>query len=127
MTPPRAIGTPAAAAISWQNAFELSDPRRRAGPEHRDAGLGQRVGDPRSQRRLGADHDQLQIDGARQVDDGRGPWVERSTAAGRAARAPIASDPGATTRFVHARLRGRFQASACSRPPPPTTRIRVGW
>ena len=39
---------------------------------------------------------------------------------------PIASLPGATTTSLTPGSAASFQASACSRPPPPTMRMRVG-
>ena len=45
---------------------------------------------------------------------------------GRAARCAIPALPGATSTSFTPGSPASFQASACSRPPPPTTRMRVG-
>ena len=74
--PPRAIGTPAASAISRQNA--LLDSIRAAAREGPNTGIpavGDGIGDPGGQRRLGPDHDQL--DRVRPRRDDHGPRVER--------------------------------------------------
>ena len=104
--PPRAIRTPAAAATSWQNALLLSIRAAAAvGPEDRDAGRGQRVGDAGRQRRLGPDDHELDGLAPGERDDRVG--VERIDVARSAPAAPraIASLPGRDDDLVDAGLR----------------------
>ena len=107
--PARAIGTPAAAATSWQNAL-LHSIRAAAArrPEDRDPGLDQRIGDPGGQRRLGADDDQLDGLAPRERDDRR--RIERIDAR-HASDTRLASDritPRRHDDLVDARLAGQL-------------------
>ena len=99
---------------------------RGGGPERHDAGRPQRVGQAVGQRLLRADDRELDRVRAGDVHDrgvvgGRAPSTQRTRGS-----SPIASLPGATTTRLTPGSPDSFQASACSRPPPPTTRIRVG-
>ena len=100
--------------------------RRRA--ERRDAGRLERVGDAGRERRLRPDDDELDRSAA-----GRASTIggrRRARRPRRAIRTRGSSrdpaDPGATTISLTPGSAPSFQARACSRPPPPTTRIRVG-
>ena len=119
-TPIGPSATPAAAATSWQNAFDVSI--RAAAAD------GPKTGIPRPRarrrRRLRA-APRARPRRARRLARGR-PRRSRPGRAGRrrrprtrASRA-IASDPGATTTSFTPGSAASFQASACSRPPPPT-------
>ncbi len=59
---PAAVGAPQAAQISLVKAFDASSrAASRPGPERRDAAGAQDVGDALGQRRLGADHDEVDV------------------------------------------------------------------
>ena len=103
------------------------DPRGRlARPEDRDARRAERIGHAGRERRLGPDDHELDRLATGERHD-RGS-VERIDAAtqrtrGSSAMAPL---PGATMTSLTPGSALSFQASACSRPPPPTMRMRVG-
>ena len=115
-----AVGTPAPAITSLAKALEPSSraaPRR--GPEATHARAGQRVGEARDQRRLGADHHEVDRSVARrghQAVDVLGADLEHARVAGDADVPRRAQDVRARGERARARTR------ACSRPPPPTTR-----
>ena len=94
------------------------DPRgRRAGPEDRDAGVPQLVGDAGDERRLGPDDDEVDVERAREAEQ-----ALAVVGAHRVALAERARCRGCPARRA-ARQRGAwasFHASACSRPPEPT-------
>ena len=105
---PRAIGTPAASAISRQNALELSIRAAAAAwSEDREPGLGQAVRHAGREWRLGPDDDQLGREPAGQRDDRRRiEWVDRG-----AADARLRGDPVGTRRdedLVDAGLSGQL-------------------
>ncbi len=121
-----AIRTPAASATSWQNALELSiRAAARVGPKTA----------------IPASPSASAIPAA---SGASGPMTTSSAASARArattaapssvstvfvrtrASCAIPSDPGATMTSFTPGSSASFQASACSRPPPPTMRIRVG-
>ena len=92
-----------------------------------EARFRERVGHAGLERRLRADDDEL---------GGGTPRARATTAAGSSGSTPgsqrtrgssaIASLPGATVISFTPGSPASFQASACSRPPPPTTTMRVG-
>ncbi len=122
----RAIATPAASATSWQNAFELS--MRAAAAEGPNTRIPASVSASATPAASGASGPTTTSSTARCratstiARGSSGSTFARRTRASRA----IASDPGATTTSFTPGSAASFQASACSRPPPPTMRIRVG-
>ena len=123
----RAIRTPADSATSWQNAFDVSSAAA--------ARVGPNTGIPAASSAS-----------ATPTESGAsGPTTTSSTDAARATpttasgssgstgtqrtrgSAAIAALPGATTTSLPPGSCASFHARACSRPPPPSTRTRVGW
>ena len=104
-----------------------SGPPPADGPKTAIPAARERVGDAGRQRRLGPDRRRARPPRAapprrpRAGSSGSTPATPRTRGS-----AAIASLPGATTTSLTPGSAASFQASACSRPPPPTMRMRVG-
>ena len=122
----RAVGIPCRAMKSLANTFEHSSAARaRRRPDDWPAGLPEQVGDAALERRLGPDDGRdrrLRVlgEGQHAVQGGRDRWR-------RSARSPPCRDcRGRRSDAVTSGSRLSRQASACSRPPLPRTRTRIG-
>ena len=104
-----------------REALRALDLRRRgARAEDRDPAAAELVGDARDERRLGPDHDEV---GARASARARaGSRRPRRGSDGSCPSCAMPGFPGAAWTSSTDGLCASFQASACSRPPEPTTR-----
>ena len=99
----------------------------RSGPEDRDPGRPQRIGDPGRRAAPPARRRPAPAACARaSATTAAGSSGSTAAHADAAARRRSRRCPGATSTSFTPGSRPSFQASACSRPPPPRTRIRVG-
>ena len=108
----------------------LDPGRGRRRPEHRDAGLDQGIRDAGREGRLRPDRRRAR----RRSRRASATTTRRARRADRPRSTPdprlrgrSRRIPGATRTSFTPGSAASFQASACSRPPPPTIRIRVGW
>ena len=102
-------------------AFELRGGARRT--EDRQPRRAERVDDAGGQRRLRSDHRQRDLVARDEVDQFGDRRAATLTSAGSRA---VPALPGATNTFATRGLCAIFHASACSLPPPPTTRMFKG-
>ena len=99
------------------------DPSSRcARPEDEEAESAKRVGETEHQRQLGPDHDEIHLERAREAEQPLRVVRANRVALGELA---IPGFPGAACSSVSAGDCASFHASACSRPPDPTTRTRT--
>ena len=118
----RPSATPTDAHHVLGEALRSLDARgRRARTEHRDADVPELVADARDERRLRADHDQVDVE-RRRTSSSRPSASSARTGWQRPERGD-SRVPGRGVQLVElGALSESFHASACSRPPEPTTR-----
>ena len=122
----RAVLTPAAAATSWQNAFDVSSrAASRSGPNTAIPAARSASATPAPSGASGPTTTSSAACARASAVTAVGS--SGSTAAVRTCGSPaIAAPPGATRTSFTPGSRPSFQAMACSRPPPPSTSTLVG-
>ena len=114
-----AVGTPASSIASFRVQLRALEPRRRAArTEGGDALRLEQVDEPRDERRLGPDHDE--VDGL--LRPRRAAPRRRRRRSAQRASAAMPALPGAQSSSGCCGERASARTIACSRPPPPTTR-----
>ena len=122
--PERAVGIPCRSHSSFAHAFEPSSARRASRrPEHREPRASQLVGQTGDERRLGADHGEVDVLAFDERDDAVDVVGAHGHATGDRA---IPALPGAASRSSTERaLRAAARRARAPAPPPPTTRTFI--
>ena len=113
---------PAAAITSFAKDFELNSSRRGRVSAEQDPGRAQAISQTQRKWVLGTDHDQIDLVALRGGDHPVEVIGEYRQVHCHGFRAAVAGAQNSAETFG---LCASFQSRACSRPPPPTTRIRI--